>query len=135
MDDDQDSKSQKRRFVRIEVMLPVKYRSYTGHPVWDQNFSVGRSINLSSGGMILAVNTALAPEAKLDMELELNDKTRLYLIGKVLGGEDMMVDGVSRRVEKISFMDLDDETRDIIMKFIFNRQRADLRKGQVEGKG
>lgn len=126
---------QKRRFVRIDVILPVKYRTYTGNPVWDLNFSVGRTINLSSGGMMLAVNQALAPEAKLDMELELNDKTRLYLVGKVLGGEDMMVDGVSRRVEKINFIDLDDDSRDIIMKFIFNRQRAELRKGQTEGKG
>jgi c-di-GMP-binding flagellar brake protein YcgR len=126
---------QKRRFVRIDVILPVKYRTYTGNPLWDQNFSVGRTINLSSGGMMLAVNMALAPEAKLDMELELNDKTRLYLVGKVLGGEDMMVDGVSRRIEKINFLDLDDESRDIIMKFIFNRQRAELRKGQAEGKG
>ncbi len=126
---------QKRRFVRIDIILPVKYRNYTGNPIWDLNFSVGRTINLSSGGMMLAVNQALAPEAKLDMELELNDKTRLYLVGKVLGGEDMMVDGVSRRIEKINFLDLDDESRDIIMKFIFNRQRAELRKGQAEGKG
>lgn len=129
-----EDQSQRRQFVRIDVILPLKYRTYTGNPVWDLNFSVGRCINLSSGGMMLAVNGALAPEAKLDMELELNDKTRLYLVGKVLGGEDMMVDGVSRRVEKITFLDLDDDSRDIIMKFIFNRQRASLRKSQGEGK-
>ena len=123
-----DKKPQKREFVRHEAVLPVKYRKYTGNPVFEDLFSVGRTLNLSSGGLMLTVGTPLKPGEKLDMELELTDRVRVYLAGKALGGEETEVDGITRRVEKVSFLDVDDDTQDIIMKFIFDSQRKNLRK-------
>jgi c-di-GMP-binding flagellar brake protein YcgR len=125
-----DNKPQKREFVRQEVVLPVKYRKYTGNSMFEDLFSVGRTLNLSSGGLMLSVGTPLQAGEKLDLEVELTDRVRVYLVGKVLGGTDSVVDGVDRRIEKIEFLDMDGETQDLIMKFIFESQRRNLRKGR-----
>jgi c-di-GMP-binding flagellar brake protein YcgR len=125
-----DKKLQKREFVRQELVLPVKYRKYTGTAVFDDLFSVGRTLNISSGGMMLLVGTPLKTVDKLDVEMELTDQVRVYLVGKVLGGSDSESDGVQQRIEKIEFLNMDDDTEDIIMKYIFESQRRNLRKGQ-----
>ena len=125
-----DNKPQNREFVRQEVVLPVKYRKYTGNSLFEDLFSVGRTLNLSSGGMMLSVGTPLKVGDKLDLEVELTDRVRVYLVGKILGGTDSEVDGVYRRVEKVEFLDMDGDTQDLIMKFIFESQRRNLRKGR-----
>ncbi len=121
-------KGQKRRFVRLDVVLPVKYRKYTGNPIFISNFNVGRTIDLSSGGIKLSVSRPIPVGSKLDMEIELDDQTASYVVGKVLGGEDKVIDGIGRRIEKINFVELDPEAQDMIMKFIFNNQRKQVRQ-------
>jgi len=121
-------KNQKRRFVRLDVVLPVKYRKYTGNPIFVSHFNVGRTIDLSVGGIKLSVSKPLAVGLKLDMEIELDDQTSPYIVGKVLGGEDKVVDGVARRVEKINFLEVDPESQDMIMKFVFENQRKQVRQ-------
>ncbi|HET9869486.1 MAG TPA: PilZ domain-containing protein [bacterium] len=124
-----NKKGQKRRFVRLNVVLPVKYRKYTGNPIFTSNFNVGRTIDLSSGGLKLSVSRPIPAGSKLDMEIELDEKTASYVAGKVLGGEDKVIDGIGRRIEKITFVDMDPEAQDLIMKFIFNNQRKQVRQG------
>lgn len=121
-------KNQKRRFVRLDVVMPVKYRRYTGNPVFQSNFNVGRTINLSVGGVKLSVSTPIPVGTKLDMEIELSDSVKPYAVGKVVGGEEKVIDGISRRIEKISFLEVDKEVQDIMMKYIFNRLRKVVRK-------
>ena len=126
-------KSQKRRFVRLDVVLPVKYRKYTGNPVFREKFNVGRTNDLSIGGIKMSVSKAMPGGTKLDMEIELDEDNRPYVIGKVLGGEDEFFDGISRRIEKVSFLDVDSEAQDMMMKFIFYHQRKDVRKEKNSG--
>ena len=121
-------KEQKRRFVRLDVVLPVKYRKYVGSPVFRSNFNIGRSNDLSIGGVKMSVSKAIPLGTKLDMEIELNEDARPYIVGKVLGGEEKMVEGVSRRIEKISFIEVEAEAQDTMMRFIFEHQRKDVRK-------
>jgi c-di-GMP-binding flagellar brake protein YcgR len=114
--------------VRLDVVLPVKYRVYTGNPIFQENFNVGRTSDLSSGGMSIMVSKPLVAGAKLDIELELDEQLHPYLVGKVLGGDDKVFDGIPRRVEKVNFIELDPDTREMIMKFIFDYQRKIARK-------
>jgi c-di-GMP-binding flagellar brake protein YcgR len=125
-----DKKPQKREFVRQEVVLPVKYRKYTGNAQFGDLFSVGRTFNISSGGMMLTVGTPLKTGDKLDLELELTDRARVYLVGKVLGGSNTLMDGIEHRIEKIEFLNMDVDTEDFIMKYIFESQRKNLRKSR-----
>lgn len=124
----EDSKNQKRHFVRLDVVLPVKYRSYTGNPVFEDVFNVGRTYDLSSGGMKLTVSKHLKPKEKLDLELELNENSRPYIVGMVLGGEDKEIDGIQRRIEKINFVEVEPDAQEQIMRFIFEFQRKKVRK-------
>ena len=124
----ESKKPQKRRFVRLNVVLPVKFRKYTGNPVLSGNFNVGKTNDLSIGGMKLSVSRAIPAGTKLDMEIELDADNRPYVIGKVLGGEEKVVDGIARRIEKISFVEVDPDAQDIMMKFIFEHQRKEVRK-------
>jgi c-di-GMP-binding flagellar brake protein YcgR len=124
----ENKKNQKRRFVRLDVVLPVKYRKYTGNPIFISHFNVGRTIDISSGGIKLSVSKPLAVGMKLDIEIELDDQTSPYIVGKVLGGEDKVVDGVARRIEKINFLEVDPDSQDMIMKFIFENQRKQVRQ-------
>jgi c-di-GMP-binding flagellar brake protein YcgR len=125
---DEPKKPQKRNFVRLNVVLPVKYRKYSGNPVFEGVFNVGRTYDLSSGGMKLTVSKPLLAGEKLDIELELGENTKPYIIGQVLGGEDVMIEGIARRVEKINFIDVDSEAQEMIMKYIFDFQRKEFRK-------
>ena len=119
---------QKRSFVRQDVILPVKYRKYTGNPVFESGFNVGRTFNLSSGGMKLTVSKPLPVGEKLDMELELDANMKPYIVGLTLGGEDTEIDGITHRIEKINFVGLDPDIQEKIMKFIFDYQRKVFRK-------
>src|ERR1700678_3395445 len=105
-------KVQKRRFVRLDIVLPVKYRRYTGNPVFQANFNVGRTINLSVGGVKLSVSTPIPSGTKLDMEIEISDSIKPYVVGKVVGGEERVIDGISRRIEKIGFVEVDKDAQD-----------------------
>ena len=126
----ESKKPQKRRFVRVEVVLPVKYRKYTGNPIFRSRFNVGRTSDLSIGGMKMNVSKPIPAGMPLDMEIELGDDLRPYIVGKVLGGEDKTVNGVSRRIEKVNFTEVDKEAQDMMMKFLIDHQREAARKGQ-----
>lgn len=121
-------KVQKRRFVRLDVVLPVKYRRFTGNPVFQSNFNVGRTVNVSVGGVKLSVSTPIPVGTRLDMEIEFSDSVKPYVVGKVLGGEEKVIDGISRRIEKISFVEVDKDAQDIMMKYIFDNLRKVVRK-------
>jgi c-di-GMP-binding flagellar brake protein YcgR len=122
------NKDQKRKSVRLEVVLPVKYRRYTGNPVFSNNFNVGRTHDISIGGAKLSVSTPITPGTKLDMEIELSDDLRPYAVGKVIGGEDKIIEGISHRIEKVSFLEMDADSQDIMMKYIFDNFRKESRK-------
>ena len=121
-------KDQKRKFVRLDVVLPVKYRRYTGNPVFQANFNVGRTVNMSVGGVKLSVSTPIPIGTKLDMEIEITDSLKPYVVGKVIGGEERVIDGISRRIEKIGFVEIDKDAQDVMMKYIFDSLRKVVRK-------
>jgi c-di-GMP-binding flagellar brake protein YcgR len=121
-------KDQKRKFVRLDVVLPVKYRRYTGNPVFQANFNVGRTVNMSVGGVKLSVSTPIPIGTKLDMEIEITDSLKPYVVGKVIGGEERVIDGISRRIEKIGFVEVDKDAQDVMMKYIFDNLRKVVRK-------
>lgn len=125
----ESNREQKRRFVRLDVVLPVKYRKYTGNSIFQENFNVGRTNDLSIGGVKMSVSKPIPAGTKLDMEIELDANLRPYIVGIVLGGEDKLIDGISRRIEKVSFVEVDADAQDMMMKYIFDHQRKEVRKG------
>jgi hypothetical protein len=120
---EEPKKQEKRRFVRVEITVPVKYRSYRNDSIFRANFNVGRSRDMSVGGLKVSVSKHNPVDSKLDMEIELPDSMPAYVIGKVVGGEDVVIDGIVHHYDRISFVDMDKEIQDVIMKQIFENLR------------
>jgi c-di-GMP-binding flagellar brake protein YcgR len=120
---EEPKKPEKRRFVRVELIVPVKYRSFRNDSIFQSNFNVGRSRDISVGGLKFAVAKHNPVNTKLDMELELPDALSAYVTGKVVGGEDVVVNGIVHRFDRITFLEMDKEVQDLIMRQVFESMR------------
>lgn len=112
-------RTEKRRFPRIELNIPVKYRAFRNDSIFSSNFSVGRSKDISVGGLKLAVGKHNPVDTKLDMEIELTSNLFAYVVGKVLGGQDEEINGVTHRYDRVIFLEMDKEIKDALTRFIF----------------
>ena len=116
---------QLRRFVRVPVMLDVEYYLSSS----DEK-KKGVSLDLSAGGMKLAVKEELSPNAVLDLYFHINVRgkaAQMQLKGEVVrcypADEDSSVHHVG-----IKFLNLDRATEDMICSFVFQKQMEQLRK-------
>ena len=83
------------------------------------------------GGVKLSVSTPIPSGTKLDMEIRnIWDSTRqsLMLLVKLLGEKNGLSRGISRRIEKIGFVEVDKDAQDLMMKYIFENLRKVVRK-------
>jgi hypothetical protein len=117
---------QKRSFVRLDVLLPVSFtlladqaqRMRLSPP------SLGFSINLSSGGMLLASDRELAQGAKLMVSFPLlHGEPEAWCEAEVLFTERQQEGAVRRFLSHLLFSSPDQEFQDRVMQFIFDRQR------------
>jgi len=127
---EEPKRQEKRRFVRIEVTVPIKYRNFKNDSVFHSNFNVGRSRDISVGGLKFSVGKHTPVDTKLDMEIELPDSMPAYVIGKVVGGEDVIINGIVHHYDRIQFVDIDKEIQDVIMKQVFEGLRKKGAKGR-----
>lgn len=84
------------------------------------------NVNLSGGGMQFLLETACAPGDVLEIKMLLPESppVPLYLYGEVLTADP---DPAGCRVA-LRFVAMDEEIRDIITRYVFNRQREMLRE-------
>jgi c-di-GMP-binding flagellar brake protein YcgR len=112
-------RTEKRRFPRIELTIPVKYRAFRNDSIFSSNFSVGRSKDISVGGLKLAVGKHNPVDTKLDMEIELTSNLYAYVVAKVLGGHDEEINGITPRFDRVIFLEMDKEIREALTRHIF----------------
>lgn len=118
-------KIQRREFFREEVKRKVKYRALDDnlHPV--EPFSETYTIDISGGGIKMAVDKMLPLEGKVELLLDLPGLERSSIIGKVVnqyGNEDPPAVGVK-------FTDIDHQSREKIISWLFEYQRELRQKG------
>ncbi|HXL71988.1 MAG TPA: PilZ domain-containing protein [bacterium] len=114
---------EKRRFVRLETTIPVKYRACQNDSIFSGNFSVGRSKNISAGGLKLAVGRHNPIDTKLDMEMELPNNVLAYTTAKVLGGNDEQINGITHRFDRVVFLEMDDDVQGTLTRYVFEGLR------------
>jgi len=120
---EQTSKGEKRRFVRVDMTVPVKYRSFRNDSIFQGNFSVGKSRDISVSGLKWAVGKQNAVNTKLDMELVLSDTLSVYVIGKVVGGEDKTINGIVHRFDRVTFLEVDKDVQQVLTRQVFDALR------------
>lgn len=113
---------QRRRHVRVDAEVPVTLRLSTAG---SDSLLRSKTVNLSGGGLEIVDNVGLPLNAIVKIELRLPGQlTPVPLTGRIVRRARPNTKGV-----KIERMILSDQDR--LVKFIFTRQRLELRQRQI----
>lgn len=132
------SRIQRRDFFRLPISLPLRFRTVSLPPdfardntvkkqalaAWseDRLFNVGRTKDLSGGGLLMITETPLSAGEEVFLELRMPQEL-LRLSGRVVrelaGNQD---DGPGQ-VVGVEFVGIDEREQDQIIQFIFREER------------
>lgn len=122
---------QERGSFRLPVRIPVLYHRLGSRPADPQR---GRTVNLSSAGLLLAVENTVPEYTFLRLEFSL-EGLRFTPRGRVVHSDTSLVDGRKWQGMGIEFMGLGPEDREQITAWIFRQQREMLNKGLLSSSG
>jgi hypothetical protein len=115
---DQNQPTLQHAAAHMASSIPVKYRLYRDNPIFDRQFNVGRSRDLSLNDLLLAVGRHSTVNTNLDMELDFAQGQSAYVVGKVVEGVDELINGIVHHFDRIVFAKLDKDAEDLIVKQI-----------------
>jgi c-di-GMP-binding flagellar brake protein YcgR len=123
-------KIQRRKYFRIPLISSVKYKNLKNNPktnpstIKDSEYSKALMVDLSGGGM----------KVKVSQQVKLDD---FLLVSLTIDNENVLIVGQAMRVVKddegrytcgLSFEFLENSTREIIIKYIFQLMREQMKK-------
>lgn len=113
---------QRRKYFRVPVEIPVDFQVQEGVPEATELPLSGVIRNISSGGVLMMVSEDAVPEGKvLRLSFALNVETPLQEIpGKIVRVEKMQ--NGKKYEYGVEFIDIHNRLRDIIMRYVFNRE-------------
>lgn len=121
--------AQKRTYVRLNINLPVRFQ-YAIRP--DDQVIKGISVDISAGGILFTTSEKPQIGDKLQVELFLNDQEIICSQAQVIRVFDHEDCGPRNYRVAVEFLDISENQRDRIFKFIFEKQREWLRKGLLK---
>ncbi len=133
---EQVDRHQRRRYVRLDVRLPVEFGLLEGADAGDKAGDVlplfrGWTADLSGGGMALVPEVELQPGSLMAFELKLPDgkpplrgRGRVIRVKKGEGIPGLCLAGVE-------FCGISEQERDRIVRFIFKEERLRRKMGLV----
>ncbi|HHU33173.1 MAG: flagellar brake protein [Zhaonellaceae bacterium] len=123
---------QVREYVRVEVNLDVNYQVITEEQRKNDEFfnptTKALSIDLSGGGILLAIDEKLPEGQPLYLEFTIKYKKGEKLIqtfGRVVRCRP--AEGTKKNLAGIRFEGLDERVRDVLIEFLFERMRLQRR--------
>ena len=122
-------KVQKREFVRIQCSINVKltYQSEDGQ----EQELLCRTRDISAGGMMLVVTKpiSLSKDQNVSLQFEL-DKEKFKVTAAIIWNDwELDSDGIKRNMLGVKFIHLSEKNRQTIIKFVYQRQIEQRRKG------
>jgi c-di-GMP-binding flagellar brake protein YcgR len=120
------NKIQRRKFVRIPVVRPLKYKVYQEQE--DGEEKIGSMKDLSGGGLRFQSREDLPLKTKLEIRtnMDAEDLEVPGLVIRCIKDEDTDLFNIS-----IEFQDISEKTRDQIVGYVFKIQREMRRKGLI----
>jgi len=121
---------QRRRFVRLQINLPVRYcllNEQRGHDA-EPEVREAACEDISAGGLLLVCPQGLTKGAELDLEVELEPDVPLWLVGRVVRVVEHPGPERPGRYG-VEFIGVTAADRDLITRFIFRKQRELRRLG------
>lgn len=121
-------KIQRRQYFRFDCSVPVLFfQPDTGDPD-EMEEIIGKTIDISGGGLSALTENMLESNAILKGYLELDD-IRVGFSGKILRCIRYNKSDEVKYLSSVSFTDIEYKDREKIVGFIFNRQRELLKRG------
>jgi c-di-GMP-binding flagellar brake protein YcgR len=124
---------QRRNHVRVQVMIPAEVWTRTnrgGPPGQEERRISGASINLSAGGVLMAVAEPLEIETQVRLRLLLPDGADAGVEARVLrAGENGDAPPSSRFWAALEFIGMLESVGKEITRFVLDVQREHMRKG------
>lgn len=123
---------QRRSFFRMDCYVDVRYRvvrSFDDELNWDIPFRKTITGDLSGGGLRLLLDERLEPGSYVECELFGEDDRKVRFYGKVVRFEYTGDAGRYRYAAGVAYVDIDENERETVIKYIFSEQRKLLKKG------
>lgn len=121
--------AQRRSFYRFRCSIDFKYRVITNFKdESDKPYLEGRTTDLSGSGLGFASDEAIEPERRIELVIK-PEKKSIYLIGAVKKCVRPAGENAERAPYNIGvlFIDIEEWQRDIIVKYIFNEERRQIK--------
>lgn len=117
-------KIQRRFYVRLKVTFDVDFRPVSS----EEEFYRGTSIDISGGGVLFISNHAVNVGDIIEMKISLPLKAPLEALARVVRAEKSGIKTNSYLIAVV-FENLRESQRDLVISFVFEKQRELLKKG------
>ncbi|NJD02276.1 MAG: flagellar brake protein [Ruminiclostridium sp.] len=125
---------QRRQYFRLGCSIPVKFRAMESmNDTADINTQFKTTIanNLSGGGICLLLEEKLDVGKLLECEIATDGKKGIRFFGKVKRYEKNVLHGKFKYEIGIAFININNNDREKVVKFIFEEQRKLRKRGLI----
>jgi c-di-GMP-binding flagellar brake protein YcgR len=118
--------AQKRNWVRLGVTLPLQFEFLDRDD--DEKYE-GFTVDISGGGLLLSSYYECKTGERLKLDLLLNEENTISLVARVVRTFDKDEKALQRYRVALEYEDISEILRDKVIKFVFDKQRENIRKG------
>ncbi len=132
---------QRRDYYRLDMLLEVRYRVisyfdqvYTEIPYeeyTDMPYEKTLATDLSGGGIYLLLNEKIEIDSLMNCEISTGRFGKISFIGKLVRCERIRKVSKYKYSAGIEFVEISDNNREKVIRFIFNEQRKLIKKGMI----
>lgn len=125
---------QRRNYYRLDTLIEVRYRP-VGHAggvnPYPGAFKKSLAVNLSGGGICLLLNDRFETGDLLECEMTFDQVRNIEFYGRVVRFDESEGEGKYSYKAGIAYIEIDESSREEVVRYIFQEQRKLLRKGLV----
>ncbi|HEX2944694.1 MAG TPA: PilZ domain-containing protein [Clostridia bacterium] len=125
---------QRRNHFRLDTLLEVGYRTVGtvkgGYPGVKQ-FKKALSVNLSGGGICLLLDDELDKGDLIECNMTFDRERNIRFFGKIVRFDEADREGRYRYKAGVAYIEIAENDREAVVRYIFQEQRKLLRKGLV----
>lgn len=128
------TKVQRRSYYRLDTLIEVKYRPLvpdTGAYRYQKPFKKSLAVNLSGGGICLLLDDRFETGDMVECEMTYDQIKNIRFYGRVVRFDESDREGKFRFKAGVAYIEIEENDREAVVRYIFKEQRKLLRKGLV----
>jgi c-di-GMP-binding flagellar brake protein YcgR len=125
-------KIQRRRYFRLEFVIPVRYRVLDLESKQSNAlFKKGFTRDISGGGLCINIKEKLKKNDLIECELGIMEDETINCKGIIVRTDKKIIENRIIYRTAISINDIDEKKREKLVKYIFDKQRKLRKKGMI----